>query len=233
MNALDLAVIAVVVLSAIFAFARGFVREALSIAAWTGAAAITLYGFNQVYAVVLRFVTTPLLADLVAGAGLFIASLIVLTIVTGLVARAVHMSALSSIDRTLGLFFGLARGLLLVSLAYLVLDFSVPTGDRPGWIREAKSGPLLEQGADMLRHVLPEQLQMKSTAALDSAQHLIDQKNEAERAMRALSNPGSPLPGKAGQVQTRLYNQGDRRDLDRLIQTQDQDQTPDQAKTGR
>ena len=46
MNALDLAVIAVIVLSAVFAFARGFVREALSIVAWVGAAAITLYGFN-------------------------------------------------------------------------------------------------------------------------------------------------------------------------------------------
>ena len=46
MNPLDLAVIAVIALSAIFAFARGFVREALSIVAWVGAAAITLYGFN-------------------------------------------------------------------------------------------------------------------------------------------------------------------------------------------
>ena len=49
MNPLDLAVIGIVALSAIFAFARGFVREALSIIAWVGAAAITLYGFNWVY----------------------------------------------------------------------------------------------------------------------------------------------------------------------------------------
>ena len=41
-------VIAIIVLSAIFAFARGFVREALSIIAWVGAAVITLYGFSTV-----------------------------------------------------------------------------------------------------------------------------------------------------------------------------------------
>ena len=64
MNPLDIGVVAVIVLSAIFAFARGFVREALSIIAWVGAAAITLYGFNHVYGLVLRFVTTPLLANL-------------------------------------------------------------------------------------------------------------------------------------------------------------------------
>ena len=68
MNALDLAIIAIIAVSAIFAFARGFVREALSIIAWVGAAAITLYGFNSVYAFAVRFVTTPLLADLIAGA---------------------------------------------------------------------------------------------------------------------------------------------------------------------
>ena len=46
MNAVDLGVLAVIALSAVFAFARGFVREALSIVAWVGAALITLYGFN-------------------------------------------------------------------------------------------------------------------------------------------------------------------------------------------
>ena len=59
MNALDLAIIAIIALSAIFAFARGFVREALSIIAWVGAAAITLYGFNSVYAVAVRFGALP------------------------------------------------------------------------------------------------------------------------------------------------------------------------------
>src|SRR5205085_518124 len=82
--------------------ARGFVREALSIVAWVGAAAITLYGFNSVYAVTMRFVTTPLLADLVAGAGLFVTSLIVLTIITGYVARFAASGALSPINRTRG-----------------------------------------------------------------------------------------------------------------------------------
>jgi len=220
MNALDIAIIAVVALSAIFAFARGFVREALSIVAWAGAALITLYCFNQVYEVTLRFVTTPLLADLIAGAGLFIASLIALTIVTGLVSRAVHMSSLSSIDRTLGLFFGLARGVVLVSLAYLVLDISVPPADRPGWIREAKSAPLLQEGADMLRRVLPAQFQAKSAAAIDSATRGIEQAKEADRAMRALSSPGFPLSTKPLQAPVPGYNQSDRRELERLIQNQ-------------
>jgi membrane protein required for colicin V production len=217
-NALDFAIIAVIALSGVFAFARGFVREALSIVAWVGAAAITLYGFNNVYGIIVRFVTTPLLADLIAGAGLFVISLIVLTILTGYLARFVHSSALSPIDRTLGLIFGLARGVILVSLAYLVVDVSLPQNDRPVWIKEAKSERFLARGADMLRNALPESLQVRSAAAADDAHGALERAQDAQRAMRALSSPAAPLPAKPGQGPAPSYKPGDRRDMDRLIE---------------
>jgi len=108
MNPLDLAVIGIVALSAVFAFARGFVREALSIIAWVGAGAITLYGFNWVYGQIEPRVHDRLLSQLAAGFGLFVISLVVLTILTGMVLRTVRASGLSPIDRTLGFIFGLA-----------------------------------------------------------------------------------------------------------------------------
>jgi len=212
-NSLDLAILGVIAISAIFAFARGFVREVLSIVAWIGAALATLYAFNDVYRLVVRFVTTPLLADLIAGAGLFVASLIVLTVLTGYLARFVQSSALSPIDRTLGLIFGLARGAFLVSLAYLMVDISLPQSDRPGWIKQAKSEPFLAQGAELLRSALPEQLQIKGTAATDDAQRAL-----ADKAMRALSSPAAPSPAKPGEAQAPNYKQGDRRDMNRLIE---------------
>ena len=213
MNSLDLAILGVIAISAIFAFARGFVREVLSIVAWIGAGLTTLYAFNHVYRLVIRFVTTPLLADLIAGAGLFVTSLIVLTILTGYLARFVQSSALSPIDRTLGLIFGLARGAVLVSLAYLMVDISLPQSDRPGWIKQAKSEPFLAQGAELLRSALPEPLQIKATAATDDTQRAL-----ADKAMRALSNPAAPSPAKPGEEQAPNYKPGDRRDMNRLIE---------------
>lgn len=217
MNPLDLAIIAVIALSGVFAFARGLVREVLSIAAWVGAAAITLYGFNYAYGIIFRFVTTPLLADLIAGAGLFVISLIVLTILTGYMARFVHSSALSPIDRTLGLIFGLARGVVLVSLAYLVVDVSLPQNDRPGWIKEAKSERFLAKGAEMLREALPESLQVRSAAAADDAHRVFNQTQDAQRAMRALSNPATPPSVKSGDAAAPRYKPAEQRDMDRLI----------------
>jgi membrane protein required for colicin V production len=213
MNALDFAIIAVIALSAIFAFARGFVREALSIAAWVGAAAITLYGFNKIYGMTIRFVTTPLLADLIAGAGLFVISLIVLTILTGYIARFVQSSALSPIDRTLGLIFGLARGVVLVSLAYLVLDVSLPQNDRPGGIKESQSERFLAKGADMLRDALPESLQVRSAAAADDAHRVLERAQDAQRAMRFAPSPAKPAQGQAP-----TYNANEQREMNRLME---------------
>jgi membrane protein required for colicin V production len=193
MNWLDLAVLGIIVLSAIFAFARGFVREALSIVAWVGAAFITFKGFDWVYAQVEPLMHNTLLSQLIAGLGLFFGSLIVLTIVTGIVARMVRATGLSPVDRTLGFIFGLARGAILVCLAYLLLDIAVPKDDRPSWIREAKVEPYIHEGADVLRGFLPESLKSKSAAAAEELIRKIDPKGaaaaEAEKAMRALQNP--------------------------------------------
>ena len=221
MNPLDLGVIAVIGLSAIFAFARGFVREALSIVAWVGAGFITLYCFNAVNAMVDPMVHNPLLSQLIAGFGLFIASLIVLTILTGIAARSVRSSALSPIDRTLGFIFGLLRGAFIVSLAFLLLDVSVQKTDRPVWLREAKSEPYLQQGADMLRGFLPESLRMKSAAAADDVIRSVSPAAEAERAMRALTNPTAPAPAAPAQAsQLPGYKPSDQREFDRLINNQ-------------
>jgi len=216
MNPLDIGVIAIIVLSAIFAFARGFVREALSIVAWVGAAAITVYGFNPVLLFVSPLVNNVLLAQLIAGFGLFVVSLIVLTIATGYLARLVRASALSPIDRTLGFIFGLARGVLIVCLAYLLLDFVQPS-ERPAWIRDAKSAPYLHQGADLLRQFLPEQLKIKN-AAIDDAVRALGVADQAREAMGALKVPGVPTVIKPDRGPS--YGKGEKRDLDRLIDTQ-------------
>ncbi len=217
MNPLDLGVIAVVVLSAIFAFARGFVREALSIIAWVGAGAVTLYGFNWAYGEVEPHVHNPLLSQVIAGFGLFVSSLVVLTIVTGIISRFVHASGLTPIDRTLGFIFGLARGAFLVCLAYLLLDLSVQPNDRPGWIRDARSAPYLHEGADVLKGFLPESLKLKSA---DDVIKTLSPAMQAKDAMDALAKPSPAATPNPGAAPVPSYPAGDRRQLDRVIGNQ-------------
>jgi membrane protein required for colicin V production len=217
MNPLDIGVIAVIGLSAVFAFARGFVREALSIVAWVGAGFVTLYGAGHVYALVEPMVHNPLLSNLIAYGGTFLICLVLLTIITGIVARSVRAGSLSSIDRTLGFIFGVLRGAFVICLAYLLLDMAVPGTDRPSWLREAKSAPYLQQGADMLRNVLPESLRQKTSAASEEIIKTVSPAAEAEKAMRALTNPTPAPQTPPGPASPPTYRQSDQNELGRII----------------
>jgi membrane protein required for colicin V production len=122
-------VLALIILSAILAYARGLARESLSIAGWIVAA---LAGFYFAPAVEPLVREIPLLRDLIgtscelgilAGfAIVFAVALVVVSLFTPLVAGAVAHSALGPVDQGLGFLFGIIRGVLLVVIALVVYN---------------------------------------------------------------------------------------------------------------
>jgi membrane protein required for colicin V production len=215
MTALDIGVLVVMVLSAGFAFMRGFVREVLAIVAWVGAAVITYYGYPFVVPLAEKFLPKGPFANIAAGAVLFIVALIVLSILTGTVAKRTSQSGMSSFDRLFGLVFGLVRGAVLVSLGYIALTWYLPPNKpQPEWLTHSHSRPLLAAGADMLESVIPTKWreQVKATAGRAPVQP--DTADNAEKAERALSTPKPPA---ATDNAAPAYRQQDRADMNRLI----------------
>jgi membrane protein required for colicin V production len=153
MNTVDIIVIAVVALSALIAFLRGFVREVLTIGSWLGASLVTLYGFPLLQPKFEQWISSKLAADIVCGISLFIGSLIVFSIISHMLARFVRGSALTAVDRSLGLLFGLVRGAILVSLAYMLIFALDPT-----ILRGARTTPMMARGAEILRDMAPKEL---------------------------------------------------------------------------
>ena len=155
-NILDIVLIAVVVLSGLLALLRGFVHEVLSFGAWVGAALVSLYAFPYLQPHMRSLIAVHVVADIVSGVALFLLALVVFSLIARSIARRVQESSLSALDRTLGLVFGLVRGAVLVSLAWLIFAWLVPEQQRPNWVQEARAVPMLKQGADMLRSLVPE-----------------------------------------------------------------------------
>ena len=120
-------VLAVIVLSAVLAYARGLARESLSIAGWVLAALAGFY-FAPMVEPLMREV--PKLGEILGAncelgilagfAAAFAVALILVSLVTPLIAGAVQNSALGPIDQGLGFLFGIARGVLLVVIALVV-----------------------------------------------------------------------------------------------------------------
>jgi membrane protein required for colicin V production len=217
-NALDIIVFAVVALSALFAFARGFVKESLSIAAWVGAGLITLYGLPHLRPVALKYLSNPLLADGAAGVTLFVLSLIVLSLLTSAIAGRVKQSALSAVDRALGLLFGAFRGIVLACLGFLAVSWAIPKeSDWPNWVRGARTRTFLASGAEVLKSLVPSEARERGTATALEAQRTFEQTREAEQMMRALATPAAPAVSRTGPPAG--YKPAERREMDRLMQS--------------
>jgi membrane protein required for colicin V production len=152
MNTIDMIVMAVIGISALIAFLRGFVREMLTIGSWIGAALVALYGFPLAKPKFEQWISSKLAADIVCGISLFLVSLIVLSIFSHMIARFVRGSALTAVDRSLGLLFGLVRGAILVSLAYMVI-ISLD----PNLVQGARTAPMMARGAQILRDWAPKE----------------------------------------------------------------------------
>lgn len=164
-NLTDIIVLTVLVLSAAFAFVRGFVHEMLAIGSWVGAALATLYGFPHVQPIAREHIPSPLIADMVAGIAIFLVVLVVLSIVTRLLCKRVRNSGMGPLDRSLGLLFGVARGAVLVCIAWLMLLWVMPREDHPDWITEARTLPLIEKGGAMIASIIPDELGGKAARA--------------------------------------------------------------------
>jgi membrane protein required for colicin V production len=208
----------IILLSGLFAFFRGFVREFLAIGAWIGAAFAALYGFQYARPIARRFITVDMVADATAALVLFVAALVVLSIISGSLSRRVQDSQLSALDRSLGFIFGVVRGGVLVCLALLVVNWAVPRDQRPDWLAKARSLPAIEAGAQWLLNLIPREATSQTRAALDETRRKAEAAAELKRSYDRLVNP-RPQANPGAQEQRPGYNAEQRRDLDGLIRT--------------
>lgn len=156
MNVADAGVAALVAISALIGFARGFIREVFGIGAWVGAIILAIYFAYLVRPPILRWTGDPAVADPLSYAAVFLPSLIVLSVITSSIGNVVRDSMLGSLDRTMGLAFGVARAALLIAAAYIVLGWLQQPASWPDAVREARSTPYAYQLAAWLAHFLPE-----------------------------------------------------------------------------
>jgi membrane protein required for colicin V production len=166
----DIVIAAVLLISGVLALFRGFVKESLTIIGWIGAIFITLYGYQLLAPLLADFIKESWIAEIVAAAGLFLVSLIILTILSHMISSRVQGSMLGHLDRALGFVFGLVRGLALVCLVYLGGTLVWDEDDLPEQIEEARTLPVVKAGADFLASLAPE----GTFPGRDSAQDQID-----------------------------------------------------------
>lgn len=134
----DGGVAVVIVLSAVLAYSRGFVREAMAIAGWIGAAFLAYFFAAKAQPlvkelpVVGKFLQDSCELSLIgAFAVVFAIGLIIAALFTPLFSSVVQRSVLGGLDQGVGFLFGVVRGILLVGVAFLVYDRAVAANTVP------------------------------------------------------------------------------------------------------
>jgi len=160
---IDGAVALIIVISAILAYSRGMVREIMAIAGWVAAAVLGFIFAPQVEPLIKE---VPVVGDFIADscelsiisafAAVFAVALIVMSFFTPLFSSLVQRSALGGMDQGLGFLFGVARGILLVAIAFFVYD-TVMTGQNFTIVDESRAAQVFARMTGQIEEQNPQE----------------------------------------------------------------------------
>lgn len=166
MTSLDILVLLLMGGAGLLGFSRGFVTEALSLAAWVFAIGAVRLFHAPVAASLEKMVGTSSGASTLAAALVFGFAMFGGRMAARRIGSHTRNSFVGSFDRVLGFGFGAVKGLVLASVAFLffTLGYNVVYGaaaDRPAWMQQSRTFPLLSASSRALVDFVKERQTVK------------------------------------------------------------------------
>ncbi len=150
---IDIAIIALIVLSALLSLFRGFVKEALALASWLIALWVAMIFYEDLAAVLAQWIAEPSVQNIAAFSLIFIGILLVGALVNYLASKLVVKTGLAMTDRMLGVVFGVARGAVIVAI--LVLFAGLTPMPQDSWWQSSQLIGYFQDFALWMREFLP------------------------------------------------------------------------------
>jgi membrane protein required for colicin V production len=129
----DIGIAVIVAISGVISLVRGFVKEAMSLVIWVAAFVIAMTFSEAASELLVNFIDLASLRQLAAWGGLFVGTLLVGAVFNFILGKLVTSTGLGGTDRTLGLVFGVFRGLLVVLALVIALPKAIPVEQDPWW----------------------------------------------------------------------------------------------------
>ncbi len=158
----DGVVAVIIVMSALLAYSRGLVREALAIAGWGVAIVLAFIFADRAQPLVKQI---PVVGDMlgnscelliiVSFAAVFALALVVASLFTPLFSSLIQNSILGPVDQVLGFLFGVVRGILLAAVAFFVYSTMLPNQDIAA-VEGSRSAAIFGQYVDDIQAQDPE-----------------------------------------------------------------------------
>lgn len=153
MSWLDLLILGVIALSALISLIRGFVKESISLLSWIAAGIVAFRYFSPMAALLEPYLADSTIRSMAAFAILFISTLIVGAIINFIMSQLVSKTGLSGTDKALGVVFGGARGVLIVTM--IVLLASLTPMPEAQWWRDSAMVGFFQELAQWVKGIIP------------------------------------------------------------------------------
>lgn len=137
MNIADYLIVIIVVIWCLLSYRKGFVREAISLVSWVAAFVVGRI-FSKPFTVVLAdYVEPASIREPVAFGLLFLATLVVCSLVSRILRDVIAATGLSVVDRVLGMAFGGLKALIMIIFVLGLLSRLLNVQQDTWWIESS------------------------------------------------------------------------------------------------
>ncbi|HKS96130.1 MAG TPA: CvpA family protein [Terriglobia bacterium] len=177
-NWLDWTLIAIVAVSVVAAFSKGFVRELISLAALVAGVIVAARGYGRAAAWFEDLTSSHQVAQGLAFLALFIGTLLVGAVIAAIAAKLIKKAGVQAFDRFLGGLFGLVRGVAVDCVLLLVLVAFTIKLDA---VRKSALTPYVMGGAEAVANVMPDDLKTQFHAGLQKYRVSVNQAESKDK----------------------------------------------------
>ncbi len=244
LNNLDIVILIVVGISGLIALSRGLIKEVLSIVGWVLSGFAVIWLLPVFTPITNEYIESGLIAGVVSAIFILILFMVIWIFMTESIIGRIRVSKLNSIDRLLGLFFGVMRAFLLIVLIYILVSWAMPTEKQPEVMQKSKYFQLAGDFAKPIEGLIPQETLDKIKEKTDSyiskkekskdkeqAKKEEKKKLEAEELFNRLAKP--EIEKKIDKTKEEIkekaeekikenfsgYNNNERENMERLIET--------------
>ena len=156
LNNLDVVILIITAISALIALCRGLVKEVLSIVGWILSAVVVFYLLPILTPLASVYIASGIMASIVTSLVILIVFYIVWILGTDKMIGKIRSSKLSTLDRMLGLLFGVVRACLIVILFNILVSWILPEESKEGMFKDSKYFTLAGEFAKPIEGLIPE-----------------------------------------------------------------------------
>ena len=154
-NDLDIIILVVVLVSALIAWGRGLVKESLSIVGWVLVTIAVVTLLPILAPIAAKFIESAPFAGAVTAIFILVVFMVGWVLMTEKLVGKIRSSKLKGLDRTLGMFFGVARACLLVILANILVNIMIPQDQQSDIFTKSKFFNLAGKFAKPVEELIP------------------------------------------------------------------------------